>query len=148
MKITFKQNYVEQLSLDQLSTAQFLFLADAASEQLGWIFGNITATCLTAYTNNGLFAHNSEIKMKVANGIAFIQSRSMGDGITGVTADKKNVEDFIATFKKLRKTLPAEEYTIVYEDAADIFSHNEEEAEVLQENSSIPDINIGIKQTA
>ena len=148
MKITFKQNYVEQLSLDQLSTAQFLFLADAASEQLGWIFGNITATCLTAYTNNGLFAHNSEIKMKVANGIAFIQSRSMGDGIMGVTADKKNVEDFIATFKKLRKTLPAEEYTIVYEDAADIFSHNEEEAEVLQENSSIPDINIGIKQTA
>jgi hypothetical protein len=102
MKITFKQNYVEQLPLDELSTAQFLFLADAASEQLGWIFGNITATCLTAYTNNGLFAHNSEIKIKVAHRIAFIQSRSMADGMMGITADKKNVEDFIATFKRLK----------------------------------------------
>jgi rhomboid protease GluP len=65
VKLEFKQKRTEQLPLDNLGTEQFIKLALETSNQLGWVFGNKTGTGFTAYTNNGLFSWNAEVKMKL-----------------------------------------------------------------------------------
>ena len=66
------------LSLDNFTVAEFLCLAIHTSKLLGWVFANITETGSIAYTNNGLFSWNAEIKLKIRNGLATLQSESMG----------------------------------------------------------------------
>ena len=61
------QKHVEVLSLDNLTVAEFLCLAIETSKLLGWVFGNITETGFIAYTNNGLFSWNAEVKLKIKN---------------------------------------------------------------------------------
>ena len=65
MKLEFKQKQTEQSPLYNLGTKQFINLAIETSSQLGWVFGNKTETGFTAYTNNGLFSWNAEVKMKL-----------------------------------------------------------------------------------
>jgi rhomboid protease GluP len=105
MKLDFKQKQTEQLPLDNLGAEQFLNFAIETSKQLGWVFGNINETGFTAYTNNGMFSWNAEVKMKIINGIATVQSRSGGNDLTDVSGNKKNLQNFISTFKSLKKTL-------------------------------------------
>ncbi len=109
MKMEFKQKQTEQLPLDNLSTEQFLNLAIETSKQLGWIFGNINETGFIAYTNNGMFSWNAEVKMKIINGIATLQSQSGGNDLTDVRENKKNLQNFTSTFKSLKNTLLPEE---------------------------------------
>ena len=65
MKLLFSQKHIELLSLDNLTAVQFLCLAIETSKLLGWVFGNITETGFIAYTSNGLFSWNAEIKLKI-----------------------------------------------------------------------------------
>lgn len=116
MKIEFKQKQTQQLPLDNLTTEQFLTLAIEASKQLGWIFGDINGTGFTAYTNNGVFSWNAEVKLKILNGIATLQSRSSGDEFIDVRGNKKNIQNFISSFKSLKSKLLPEEVTSMYED--------------------------------
>lgn len=116
MKLEFKQKQTQQLPLDNLTTEQFLTLAIEASKQLGWIFGDINGAGFTAYTNNGVFSWNAEIKMKILNGIATLQSRSSGDELIDVRGNKKNIQNFISSFKSLKNKLLPEEVTSMYED--------------------------------
>lgn len=108
MKIEFKQKQTEQLPLDNLGTEQFLNLAIETSKQLGWIFGNINETGFIAYTNNGMFSWNAEVKVKIINGIATIQSKSGGNDLTDVLENKKNLQNFTSTFKSLKNKFLAE----------------------------------------
>jgi rhomboid protease GluP len=117
MKINFTQKHFEQLPLENLSTHQFLSLATETSKQLGWVFGDINETGFIAYTNNGLFSCNAEIKMKIINGLANLQSRSMGDGLKGMLENKKNIQSFISTFKRLNNTLLPKESQFIYKKA-------------------------------
>jgi rhomboid protease GluP len=148
MKISFTQKHIEQLPLDSISASQFLSLAVAASERLGWVFGNITQTGFVAYTNNGLFAWNAEIKMKIINGLVFIQSQSREEG-KDMTGNKKNIQNFISAFESLKYRWSLEEPGLIYENAENGFSHNESVGNVRPgETSSISKINMDIKQIA
>jgi rhomboid protease GluP len=108
MKIEFKQKQTEQLPLDNLGTEQFLNLAIETSKQLGWIFGNINETGFIAYTNNEMFSWNAEVKIKIADGIATLQSQCEGNSLTDVKENKKNLQNFTSTFKSLKNKLFAE----------------------------------------
>ena len=114
MKIEFKQKQTEQLPLDNLRTEQFLNLAIETSKQLGWIFGNINETGFNVYTNNGMFSWNAEVKMKIINRTATLQSECEGNGLTDVKENKKNLQNFISTFKSLKnKLLPKEPESVL-----------------------------------
>jgi len=114
MKMEFKQKQTEQLPLDNLRTEQFLNLAIETSKQLGWIFGNINETGFIVYTNNGMFSWNAEVKMKIINGTATLQSQSGGDDLADVRGNKKNLQNFISTFKSLKnKLLPKEPESVL-----------------------------------
>ena len=112
----FTQKHVEILPLDNLTVEQFLSLAIETSNLLGWVFGNITETGFIAYTNNGLFSWNAEIKLKIKNELANLQSESRGDDIIDLRENRKNLQSFISTFESLKKTLTPEELASIYED--------------------------------
>jgi rhomboid protease GluP len=116
MKIGFSQKHIELLSLDNLTVAQFLCLAIETSKLLGWVFGNITDTGFIAYTNNGLFSWNAEVKLKIKNGLAILQSESMGDDSIYLHENEKSIQSFIITFQSLKKTLTPEELASIYEN--------------------------------
>ena len=116
MKLLFSQKHIELLSLDNLTVVQFLCLAIEASKLLGWVFGNITETGFIAYTNNGLFAWNAEVKMKIKNGIAILQSESMGADIIYPYENEKSIQSFITTFQSLKETLTPDELASIYEN--------------------------------
>jgi rhomboid protease GluP len=116
MKMEFKQKQTEQLPLDNLRTEQFLNLAIETSKQLGWIFGNINETGFIVYTNNGMFSWNAEVKMKIINGTATLQSQSGGDDLADVRGNKKNLQNFISTFKSLKNKLMPEDPESIYEN--------------------------------
>ena len=111
------QKQVEQLQLDNLTTEQFLSVAIETSNLLGWVFGNISETGFIAYTNNGLFSWNAEVKLKIKNGLANLQSECRGDDLTDLTENKKNLQSFVTTFKDLKRTLTPEELATIYENA-------------------------------
>ena len=98
--MAFTQKHVELLPLDNLTIEQFLSLAIETSNLLGWVFGNINETGFIAYTNNGLFSWNAEVKLKIKNGLANLQSESRGDDIIDLRENRK-------TFKVLSQHLRA-----------------------------------------
>ena len=114
MKVEFKQQQTEQLSLDDLTTEQFVTLAIETSNQLGWIVANTTENGFIAYTNNGLFSWNAEVKIKIINGLANLQSHSRSDDIIDVIENKKNIQKFISTFNRLKNTLSSQAPAVMY----------------------------------
>ena len=122
MKFANKQ--IEQLPLTNLTIPQFLTLAIETSNSLGWVFGDINATGFIAYTNNGLFSWNAEVRLKIKNGLAILQSESRGDDVKDVRENKKNLQNFISTFNSLKKPLTLEKLVPQYEKLKSNFSSN------------------------
>ena len=120
MKIEFKQKQIEQLPLENLMEDQFLTVAIETSNRLGWIIGNTTSTGFTAYTNNGLFSWNAEIKMKIINGTAILQSHSRENEPEDVLGNKMNIKNFISTFSSLKNASPVK-HEAAYENLAASF---------------------------
>ena len=109
MAIRFAQKQVEELPLGNLTAEQFLKLAIETAKRIGWVFGDISSTGFVAYTNNGVFSWNAELKLKIKKSLAHLQSRSRGDDIVDVRENKRNLQNFIATFKGLKKSMTAEQ---------------------------------------
>jgi flagellar basal body rod protein FlgG len=105
MKMEFKQKQTELLSLGGLKTGQFLAIAIETSKQLGWVLGNENEMGFIAYTRNGFFAWNAEIKIKVISGMATLQSQSLSNEFSDVRGNKMNIEVFISTFKSIKSKL-------------------------------------------
>jgi len=114
MAMGFTQKHNEQLPLDNLTAEQFLIVAIETSKQLGWNFGTISETGFIAYTNNGLFSWNAEVKLKIKNGLAILQSQSIGNEINNLKENKKNLQLFISTFEALKNTLTTEDIAPKY----------------------------------
>ena len=109
------QKHIEQLSLENLATAEYLALAIEAANLLGWVFGTVNEIGFIAYTSNGLFAWNAEIKLKILEGVVKIQSESRGNELIDVRENKKNIQKFITTFRELKNTLSPEDLIPIYE---------------------------------
>jgi len=117
MAIEFTQKHIEELPLDNLTAEQFLSLAIETANMLGWVFGDINKSGFIAYTNNGLFSWNAELKLKIKDRMANLQSQSRGDNIIDLKENKKNLRGFVSTFKKLKKILTMDELTSKYEES-------------------------------
>jgi len=114
MKVEFKQRQTELLSLGGLKPEQFLSMAIETSKQLGWVLGNVNETGFIAYTRNGFFAWNAEIKIKIINGMATLQSQSLSNEFSDVRGNKMNIEVFISTFKDIKNKLSSREQELKY----------------------------------
>jgi rhomboid protease GluP len=104
------------IPLENLSETQFLALSIETSKRMGLVFRDINQTGFIAYTYNGLFAWNAEIKLKINEGEAIIQSKSTGNGLIDVRENKKNIQNFISTFMELKKSISIEELLPIFEN--------------------------------
>ncbi len=102
MKIEFKQKQCAHLPLHDLEPKQIISLAIETSKELGWVFGDVNDSGIIAYTNNGLFAWNAEVKVKIISGSAVVISQCKENNYVDIKENKKNVERFVSTLNKIR----------------------------------------------
>lgn len=114
MAVGFTPKHIENFTLNHLTQQQFLVLANETAMKIGWKVGYISENGLIAYTDNGMFSRNAEIKIKIENGVASIQSASTGNEMMDWGKNKKNVANFITSFDELKPTLTKEELEVKY----------------------------------
>ena len=98
----FTQKHNVELQLIDLTPEQFLNIAIETSKYLGWIYSSVNDNGFVAYTNNGMFAWNAEVKVKVKNGSVDLVSRSRGIHSIEFGKDKKTLARFISRFDNLK----------------------------------------------
>ena len=101
--MNFTQKHNVELQLTNLTPTQFLNIAIDTSKSLGWIYGSGNDNGFVAYTNNGMFAWNAEVKVKIKGTSVDIVSQSRGSQFIEFGKDKENLGRFISTFNVLRK---------------------------------------------
>ena len=110
MLINFAQKHNVELLLANLTPKQFLNIAIETSKSLGWIYGSVNDNGFVAYTNNGMFAWNAEVKVKIKNNSVNLVSQSRGIQYVEFGKDKENLGRFISTFNDLRKLSMGEDF--------------------------------------
>lgn len=127
MAVGFTPKHIEDFPLNDLTQQQFLVLANETAMKIGWKVGYISNNGLIAYTDNGMFSWNAEIKIKIENGIANIQSASTGNEMMDWGKNKKNVAKFISNFKELKPTLTKEQLDTKYQELKEQLVSQEED---------------------
>jgi rhomboid protease GluP len=116
MAVGFTPKHIEVFPLNGLTQEQFLVLSNETASKMKWKVGYISNNGLIAYTDNGMFSFNAEIKIKIENGIANIQSASIGNEMMDWGKNKKNVINFISSLEALILTLTKEELDTKYQE--------------------------------
>jgi rhomboid protease GluP len=119
MAIGFTPKHIEEYPLNNLTQQQFLALANDAAIKTGWKIGYLSDNGLIAYTDNGIFSWNAEIKIKIENGVAIIKSASTGNEIFDWGKNKTNVSDFVHSLEDIKSMISAEELTQKYQDLSE-----------------------------
>lgn len=102
MPYTFTQKCIKEIEIENLTTEQFLEIALQASNSLGWISGSVNQCGFTAYTNNGLFNWNAEVKVHMNGNTARLISQSRNIRRIEFNKDQLNLENFIGTINALK----------------------------------------------
>lgn len=102
MAIGFTQKHIEEIALNELTTEEFLLIAVEASKKLGWVIGDINKNGFVAYTNNGIFSWNAEVKLNIYTNSAKILSQSRNNETIEFGKNKVNLQKFISTFNELK----------------------------------------------
>lgn len=127
MAIGLTPKHMEDLPLNDLTQQQFVVLANEVASKINWKVGYISDSGLIAYTDNGMFSWNAEIKIKIEGGVANIQSASTGSEMMDWGKNKKNVADFIVGFEELKSTFTKEELDVKYQELNEkLVSHEED----------------------
>ena len=116
MAVGFTPKHSEEIELNDFTPEQFLMLLKIAAEEMKWEVGYISAAGLIAYTDNGMFAHNSEIKVIIENSLAKIQSASVGSGMIDYGKNKSIVLDYINKIDELKTILTKEKLDAGFRD--------------------------------
>jgi len=127
MAVGFTPKHIEDFPLTGLTQQQFLVLANETATKIGWKVGYLSDNGLVAYTDKGIFSWNAEIKIKLENGLANIQSASTGSEMMDWGKNKKNVANFIANFEELKPTLTKEELDAKYQEIKEQLVSQEED---------------------
>jgi rhomboid protease GluP len=100
MAVGFTPKHIEDFPLDDLTSEQFLVIAIETANKMGWEIGYASYNGLVAYTNNGMFSWNAEIKIKIEDGIAKLNSSSVGNEMVDWGKNKRNINKFILAFQE------------------------------------------------
>jgi rhomboid protease GluP len=141
MAVGFTPKHIEDFPLNDLTPQQFLVLAVEAATKINWKVGYLSDNGLIAYTDNGMFSWNAEIKIKMENGIASIQSASTGNEIIDWGKNKKNVINFITNLEELKRSIPVEELVIKYQKLSEQLVSEEEDILKLPPATTTEQIN-------
>jgi rhomboid protease GluP len=109
MAVGFTPKHLETVAFHELTQQEFLALAYQSAMKLDWKVSYLSENGLIAYTDNGAFSWNAEIKIKIENGIADVQSSSLGSEMMDWGKNKKNVLRFIGVFEELKQEASTED---------------------------------------
>jgi rhomboid protease GluP len=127
MAVGFTPKHIENFPLNELTPQQFLVLANETAAKIGWKVSYVSDSGLIAYTDNGMFSWNAEIKIIIENGVANIRSTSTGSELIDLGKNKKNVSNFITSVKELSLTFSKEELASKYQELKQQFVSQEED---------------------
>lgn len=118
MAIGFTPKHIEEVPLYGLTKEGYLVIALETAKEMMWKVSYTSNSGLIAYTDNGMFSWNAEVKIKIENGSANLKSSSTGSEMMDWGKNKKNIEKFILTFNALKLKLTKEELVLKYEEIA------------------------------
>jgi rhomboid protease GluP len=121
MAVGFTPKHVEDYPLNELTQAQFLVLAFETAEKMAWKVVYVSENGLIAYTDNGAFSWNAEVKITIESGIAHLKSASSGNDMMDWGKNKKTIQTFIANFETIKSAMPEEEMTVKYDGLQQYF---------------------------
>lgn len=127
MAIGFSPKYIETIEIEDLIQEQFLVLLIEAAGQMNWDISYVSKSGFIAYSNNGMFSWNAEVKINIENNLIHIQSTSTGGELIDFGKNKKNVSAYIAKLKALKSTVTEEELNNKYQELQKSIDSQEED---------------------
>jgi rhomboid protease GluP len=111
MAFGISPKHIQEISLEGLSTEEFLALAIEAAKLETWEIGTVKKNGFIAYSGFSLSSYGEEIKMVIENGNATIKSECTGSQILDYGRNKNNVGNLIINIRNLKEKLSPEELT-------------------------------------
>lgn len=99
----FPPKYSEDFVQLYITPTQFLMLCLYTAQELGWEVNYLSNSGIIAYTQNGLFKFNAELKVIINGHNASLVSSSTGREIFDLGKNKKVVQQFKAKFEEVKK---------------------------------------------
>ncbi len=115
MAVGLTPKHIFEFTLNELTPERFLVLVHETALSLNWKISFIKSEGVLAYTDNGVFSWNAEVKIKIEGNVAKIQSASVGSEIMDLGRNKRNVEGFVSAFESVQKKLSSEEIDAKFE---------------------------------
>lgn len=117
--------YLEEFPLDDLTPEQFLVIAAETIKNLEWKISYISSSGIIAFTDNGIFTWNAEVRVIIENETSTIKSFSVGNEMIDFGRNKRTVKEFISTFDGLKETFNYEELIAKYQSIEEDMVLNE-----------------------
>lgn len=108
--------HIQDISLDNLTTEQFLVLAIEAAKKLGWNINYTSETGFIAFTGFSLSSWSEEVQVKIDGDHANLKSECTGSQMVDWGKNKKNIERLLATFNELKASYSPEELIRKHEE--------------------------------
>ncbi len=116
MAIGLTPKHTGHYALNDLTPEQFLVLATNTAAKQNLNISYLSLTGFIAYTDNGVFSRNAEVKVKIENGTASIQSSSTGGEMIDWGRNKKNVNLFIEELELQKQAFTREELDLKFSE--------------------------------
>jgi rhomboid protease GluP len=127
MAVGFTPKHIEEVPLFGLTQEEYLVIALDAAKEMKWKVSYKSKSGLIAFTDNGIFSWNAEVRIKTENGYANLKSSSTGNEMMDWGKNKKNIEKFILSFNALERKLTKEELVLKYEELSANFTTEEDD---------------------
>lgn len=127
MAFGLSPKHIQEISLDDLSTEQFLIIALEAAEKLHWNIGFIGESGFIAYTKMSMSSFSEEVKIKINDKTAILKSECTGSQMADWGKNKENISEFITSFNEIKHTFSNEELSQKYEEQKSNFVSKEED---------------------
>lgn len=102
MAIGFTPEYQQDYPLDGMTPQAFLVRALETAEKMAWKIAYVSENGFIAYTDNGQFKWNAEVKITLKDDVAHLHSLSAGNDMVDFGKNKKTVETFLFNFEAVK----------------------------------------------
>jgi rhomboid protease GluP len=109
MAIGFIPKYIEEFPLNNLTSEQFLVIADETIKKLDWKVSHVSNAGIIAYTGNSIFSRNHEVRIIIEGETATLKSSSIGNEMIDWGRNKRNIKDLVNTFNELSQAFTVDE---------------------------------------
>ena len=136
MAFGFTPKHTQTVSIENLTSGQFIALASETLKKLDWEIAYLSSNGIISYTAKGLFAWKAEFKIIILNGIPILTSSSTGSEFWDMGKNKKKVEEFILAFTKLKNSISFEDIAIIYNQLEPSFAPKKDDILIQPEDST------------